>query len=63
LEPNISIYYRFQYTEPNDVIELDYDSRQLMNVNLTIRNFPQTTLPNQQNVTVKGQATVRNFIR
>ncbi len=60
---NISVFYRFQFTEPNDVVEIDYDSRQLMNIALTIRNFPQTTAPNQQNVTIKGQAAVRNLLR
>ena len=60
----ISVFYRFQFTETNDVVELDYDSRQLMNIALTIRNFPQTTnAPNQQNVTVRGQASVRNLLR
>lgn len=63
---NISVTYRFQFTEPNDVIEVDYDSRQLMNVLLTIRNFPQsspTMAPTQQNITLKGQANVRNMLR
>lgn len=59
----ISVFYRFQFTESNDVVEIDYDSRQLMNIALTIRNFPQTTAPNQQNVTVRGQASVRNLLR
>ncbi len=59
----ISVFYRFQFTENKDVFELDYDSRQLMNIALTIRNFPQTTAPNQQNVTVRGQANVRNLLR
>lgn len=60
---NISVTYRFQFTEPNDVVEIDYDSRQLINVNLTVRNFAQTTNPNQQFVTVRGQASVRNQSR
>ncbi|MBL8060281.1 MAG: prepilin-type N-terminal cleavage/methylation domain-containing protein [Chthonomonas sp.] len=59
----ISVFYRFQFTETKDVFELDYDSRQLMNIALTIRNFPQTSAPNQQNVTVRGQANVRNLLR
>ena len=59
----ISVFYRFQFTETKDVFELDYDSRQLMNIALTIRNFPQTTAPNQQNVTVRRQANVRNLLR
>jgi len=60
---NISITYRFQFTEPNDVVAIDYDSKQKMKITLTIRNFPQTTMPNTQNVTVQGEATVRNFVR
>lgn len=60
---SVLVFYRFQFTEPNDVMGADYDSRQVMSINLTIRNFPQTTLPNTQSVTLKGSATVRNFIR
>ncbi len=60
---NISITYRFQFTEPADVVAIDYDSGQKMMITLTIRNFPQTTLPNTQNVTLRGEATVRNFVR
>lgn len=60
---NILVSYRFQFTEPNDVVAVDYDSRQVIGINLTIRNYPQTTLPNPQTITVKGTATVRNFIR
>lgn len=60
---NISVFYRFQFTEPNDVFAVDYDSREKINVNLTIKNFPQTTLPTSQTVTVRSEATVRNFLR
>jgi hypothetical protein len=60
---NITVFYRFQFTEPNDVFAVDYDTRQLMEIALTIRNFPQTTLPNVQAVTLKGSASVRNFMR
>ncbi|HRF60418.1 MAG TPA: prepilin-type N-terminal cleavage/methylation domain-containing protein [Fimbriimonadaceae bacterium] len=59
----VTVYYRFQFSEPNDAIAVDYDTRQIMSINLTIRNYPQTTLPNPQTVTVQGSATVRNFIR
>jgi prepilin-type N-terminal cleavage/methylation domain-containing protein len=48
----------------SDVVAVDYDTRQLMSVLLTIRNYPQTTnIPNPQTVTVKATATVRNVIR
>ena len=60
---NILVTYRFQFTEPNDVFAIDYDSRQVLDVNLTIRNYPQTGEPSPQTITVKGSATVRNFIR
>jgi hypothetical protein len=60
---NISVSYRFQMTESSDVFAVDYDTRQVIDVNLTIRNYPQTTLPTSQTVTLKGSATVRNFIR
>ena len=61
---NIFVNYRFQYTEPNDVVAVDYDSTQVMEVTLTIRNYPQVqNIPNPQTITVKGSAEVRNFVR
>jgi len=60
---NIFVTYRFQFTEPRDVVAVDYDSTELMEVVLTIRNYPQSTIPNPQMVTVRGSANVRNFIR
>jgi hypothetical protein len=61
---NIFVSYRFQFTEPNDVVAVDYDSTQVMEINLTIRNYPQTqNIPNPQSITVKGSAEVRNFVR
>jgi hypothetical protein len=60
---NIYASYRFQFTEPNDVVAVDYDSSQIMDVVMSIRNYAQTTDPNPQMVTVKGSANVRNFIR
>lgn len=61
---NIFVSYRFQFTEPNDIVAVDYDSNQVMEVNLTIRNYPQTqNIPNPQSITVKGIAEVRNFVR
>ena len=64
-KPNGNIYvtYRFQFTEPNDVISVDYGSTELMEVVLTIRNYPQTNIPNPQMVTVRGTAAVRNKMR
>lgn len=61
---NISVYYRFQFTDPNDVVAVDYDSRQLIGINLTMRVFPQSTsVLNAPTITVKGAASVRNFLR
>lgn len=60
---NFLISYRFQFTEPNDVVAVDYDSTEMMEVVLTVRNYAQTTFPHPQNVTIKGAAQVRNFMR
>jgi hypothetical protein len=47
-----------------DTFAVDYDSRQLMNVLLTVHNYPQATnVPNPQTVTLKSTANVRNYIR
>jgi prepilin-type N-terminal cleavage/methylation domain-containing protein len=46
-----------------DTITVDYDTRQLLDVQLTIRNYPQSSAPNPQTVTLKSTATVRNFTR
>jgi prepilin-type N-terminal cleavage/methylation domain-containing protein len=59
----IFVYYRFQFTGPRDVMSVDYDTRQLMSVLLTVRNYPQATIPNPQTVTLKATATVRNYLR
>lgn len=60
---NIRISYRFQFTKAGDTLGVDYDSKHLMSVLLTVRNFPQTTIPNPQTITVKGTATARNVLR
>lgn len=62
-EGNISVYYRFQMTRAGDTVAVDYDTSQLMQVLLTVKNFPQTTLPNAQSVTLKATAAVRNVMR
>jgi prepilin-type N-terminal cleavage/methylation domain-containing protein len=68
----IRISYRFQFTgaQPkgaagaeSDILAVDYDSRELMSILLTIRNYPQSNQPNAQNVTLKATAKVRNYIR
>jgi type II secretory pathway pseudopilin PulG len=60
---NISVFYKVQFSRPGDSVNVDYDTRESINVLLTIRNYPQSTLPNPQNVTLKGTATVRNGTR
>lgn len=73
------VYYRFQFTRSlsgssaltaqsngqgtQDSFAVDYDSRQLMSVLLTVRNYPQSSLPNPQTVTLEATAAVRNYIR
>jgi hypothetical protein len=60
---NIYVVYRFQFTEPNDRVVVDYNSGDTVEVVLTIKNFPQTNTPFAQAVTVKGSTKVRNFFR
>lgn len=61
---NISVFYRFQFTESTDVFSVDYDTKQLLRCDLTIKNFPQGgATPTPQAVTLTGSATVRNFSR
>lgn len=62
-EAQIQVFYRFQFSHPQDVIAVDYDSRQVMSVLVTIRNYPQSSAPNPQTVTLRSTAEVRNFIR
>lgn len=67
------VSYRFQFnskqaqpaagTAGTDTFTVDYDSRQLVGVLVTIRNYAQSNLPNAQTVTLKATATVRNLIR
>ncbi|MDR3690290.1 MAG: type II secretion system protein [Fimbriimonas sp.] len=70
----IQVSYKFQFNgtqtgtaivgAKSDVFAVDYDTRQLMSVLLTIRNYPQTTnTPNPQTVTLKATAAVKNYIR
>jgi prepilin-type N-terminal cleavage/methylation domain-containing protein len=60
---NIYVAYRFQFTEPNDVIVVGYDSSKQIEINLTVQTYPNSAFPNPQQVTVKGVAAVRNFQR
>lgn len=60
---SISVYYRVQFNQPGDTVTVDYDTRDSMTILLTIRNYPGTTLPNPQSITLKGSAAIRNVIR
>jgi hypothetical protein len=71
----IKVDYRFQFTGTlnstefpagsalTDVMAVDYDTRQLMEILITVRNYAQTTLPNPQYVTLKATGTIRNAPR
>jgi prepilin-type N-terminal cleavage/methylation domain-containing protein len=72
LPGQVRVSYRFGFTTarssgatstPGDVFAVEYDSRQLMAILLTIRNYPQSSLPNPQSVTLRATATVRNYAR
>jgi hypothetical protein len=60
---NIYASFRFQLTEPNDRVVVDYNTGDTVEVVLTIKNFPQTNIPFAQSVTVKGSTKVRNYFR
>jgi hypothetical protein len=60
---NVYVSYKFQFTEPNDRVVVDYNSGEAIEVVLTIKNFPQSNIPFPQSVTVKGSTKVRNYIR
>lgn len=75
LDAQVKVFYRFQFTKAErkpgqpsgiglqDSFAVEYDSRQLMQILVTVRNYPQSTLPNSQSVTLKAEAPVRNFLR
>ncbi|MCG9894446.1 MAG: hypothetical protein MH204_03075, partial [Fimbriimonadaceae bacterium] len=60
---NIRISYRFQFTEPNDVVTVDYDSSRMIDILVGLQTLPSQGIPNPQLITVRGSATVRNFLR
>lgn len=60
---NIYVSYRFQFTDSKTIVAVDYDSSELMEVVLSIRNYPQTSVPNPQMITVRGTAAVKNGLR
>lgn len=59
----IYVSYRFQFNRPGDSVAVDYDTRTTIDVLLTIRNFPTSTLQTPAMITVKGSAPIRNLSR
>ena len=60
---NITVFYRFQFTRPGDSVTVDYDTRRVLTVLLTVKNYPNTTLPNTSQITLSASAAVRNYAR
>ncbi|CAN5538224.1 hypothetical protein BH11ARM1_BH11ARM1_07690 [soil metagenome] len=61
--------YQFQFNcagastgAREDIFAVDYDTRQLIDVLLTMRNYPQSD-QTPQSVTLKSTAAVRNYVR
>lgn len=60
----VSVHYKMQFTRPGDTLTVDYDTRDLVTILLTIRNYPpSTSFPNPQTITLQGAAPVRNYLR
>lgn len=59
----IHISYRFQFNRPGDMLAVDYDTREVIDVLLTVRNFPTATVSIPQTLTLQASAPVRNFLR
>ena len=59
----IIVKYRFQFNGPSDSFVVDHDTREVMQILLTIKNYPQSSVPNAQTVTLKSTATLRNALR
>ena len=59
----ITVRYRFQFNGPNDTFAVDLDTREVMQILLTIKNYPQSNAPNAQTITLKSTATLRNALR
>jgi prepilin-type N-terminal cleavage/methylation domain-containing protein len=60
---NITMEFKVQFNEPNDVVVVDYDSAQRIQVELILRRFPGASDSEAQAVTVKETVSVRNFLR
>ncbi len=60
---DITVRYRFQLNGPGDTFAVDYDTREIMQILLTVKNYPQSSVPNAQSITLKSTATLRNALR
>jgi prepilin-type N-terminal cleavage/methylation domain-containing protein len=54
-----TVTYNFQFSNPKDVVEVDYDTREVMNVLITVKNYPQSNQAKTETVTVPATAKVR----
>ncbi len=60
----ITVSYKVQFTRAGDTVTVDYDTRQLITILLTMRTYPQSTsFTNPATLTLQGAAPVRNFLR
>lgn len=60
----IEVSYRFQLNRPADLIAIDYDSRQQMDVLLTLNSYaPGGVVQAPQSVTLESTAVIRNYLR
>ena len=59
----LTVKYRFQFNGPKDSFAVDLDTREVMQILLTIKNYPQSNAPNAQTITLKSTATLRNALR
>jgi hypothetical protein len=59
----MQVFYKFQMTHRQDVVAVDYDTREMMTVLLTVRNYPQTSIPTPMTITLRSSSKVRNLLR
>ncbi len=63
LPGRITVRYRFAFNGPKDTFVVDHDTREVLQVLLTVKNYPQANVPNAQTITLKSTATLRNALR
>ncbi len=59
----IIVDYDFAFTEPNDVVVVDYDTNEVVEVLVTVVNYAPTGGPNPQSITLRASAEARNVLR